>query len=135
MILIVGGEGSGKRSWARQLGYADEDMTETLTEDRPVVYHVERLVAQAPEATDEMLGVLLSRQVVICDEVGSGIIPIDPDQIRAREATGRLCILLAKRADKVVRMVCGIPTVIKDAGASGADECGGDTSGSGPSCG
>ena len=30
-----------------------------------------------------------------------------------REAAGRLCVLLAKDAEAVVRMVCGIPTIIK----------------------
>ena len=32
---------------------------------------------------------------------------------RGREAVGRLCVRLAQRAECVVRMVCGIPTVIK----------------------
>ena len=31
----------------------------------------------------------------------------------ARERAGRLCCLLAERADTVVRVFCGIPKVIK----------------------
>jgi len=49
----------------------------------------------------------------LCSEVGSGIIPTDRTERIAREATGRLCVLLAQRASCVVRMVCGVPTVIK----------------------
>ena len=60
-----------------------------------------------------MLPVLLQKEAVACCEVGSGVIPIQYGQRRAREATGRLCVLLAARAEKVVRLVSGIPTVIK----------------------
>ena len=33
----------------------------------------------------------------------------------AREAAGRLNCLLAKRADRVIRVFCGLPTVLKGA--------------------
>ena len=48
------------------------------------------------------------------DEVGCGVTPVDPRQRLAREQTGRLCAALAARAQKVVRVCCGIPTVIKE---------------------
>ena len=31
-----------------------------------------------------------------------------------REYTGRLCTALAEQADRVVRLFCGIPTIIKE---------------------
>ena len=44
MVLIVGGEGSGKRSLARSLGFSPEDMADGVLDEKPVVYHVEKMV-------------------------------------------------------------------------------------------
>ena len=41
------------------------------------------------------------------------MVPIDPAQRAAREAAGRLACLLAERADCVVQIFCGLPTVLK----------------------
>lgn len=50
---------------------------------------------------------------MICNEVGCGLVPVDPAEREARERTGRLCIQLAQKADRVVRVVCGVGTAIK----------------------
>ncbi len=113
MILIIGGEGSGKRSFARTLGYGDADMAEACLDARAVVFHTERLVFQDRAAADTLFEALRRKDVVICNEVGSGVIPVDTEERLGREAVGRLCVRLAGEADAVVRMVCGIPTVIK----------------------
>lgn len=113
MILIVGGEGAGKRTYAKSLGYTDDDMADGVLDNRPVIYHTERLVFAGPEGADELLEPLREKEVVICCEVGSGVIPVDWRERRGREQTGRLCVRLAKEAETVVRLVCGIPTAIK----------------------
>lgn len=113
MILIIGGESSGKREFARTLGYTNADMADAVLDARPVLYHLERMVFAQPEAAGELLEQLRGKEVVICDEVGSGIIPVDRMERLGREAASRLCVLLAKEASAVVRLVCGIPTVIK----------------------
>lgn len=113
MLLIVGGEGSGKRSFARTLGYSQQDMADAVLDARPVLYHLEQMVFADPECTDTLLGELVNKEVVICNEVGSGVIPADRAERVGREATGRLCVLLAQKADCVVRMVSGLPMVIK----------------------
>ncbi len=41
------------------------------------------------------------------------MVPIDPAERAARENAGRLACLLAARAECVVQMFCGIPTVLK----------------------
>lgn len=51
--------------------------------------------------------------VIISDEIGYGIVPIDAFEREYREAVGRQCCILAQRADKVVRVVSGIGMVIK----------------------
>lgn len=113
MLLIVGGEGSGKRSFAKTLGYSDLDMADAVLDDRPVLFHLEQMVFQDPGCTDALLPALEAKEVILCNEVGSGVIPVDRAERLGREATGRLCVLLAQRADCVVRMVSGLPMVIK----------------------
>ena len=51
--------------------------------------------------------------VVVCDEIGLGIVPLDPFERRWREATGRALCILAEGAERVTRVYCGIPQVIK----------------------
>lgn len=113
MLLIVGGEGSGKRTFARTLGYTDDNMADAVLDGNPVIFHLEQMVFADPECTDELLPALSGKEVIICNEVGSGVIPANRAERAGREATGRLCVLLAQRADCVVRMVSGLPMVIK----------------------
>ena len=115
MILILGGAASGKRTYLESLGYKPEDIADGVLDDRKVLYGLEKLVAADPEGAEGLLPVLLQKEAVVCCEVGSGVIPIRYEQRQAREATGRLCIQLAARAVKVVRLVAGIPIVIKGA--------------------
>jgi len=51
--------------------------------------------------------------VIICDEMGSGLVPIDAFQREYRDTVGKICCELAKKADTVTRVYCGIGTVIK----------------------
>jgi len=113
MILITGGEASGKRSFARALGYGGADMADGVLDVCPVVFHAERLAAETERPPEELADALAQKEVVICTEVGGGVIPLEREQRLAREAAGRLSVLLAQRADTVVRMVCGIPAAIK----------------------
>lgn len=113
MILVVGGEGSGKRSFAGSLGYSEQDMADAVLDSRPVMVHLERLVFQNPDRVDALFTALEGKEVVLCNEVGSGVMPVQDGECLGREATGRLCIRLAQRASCVVRMVCGLPMVIK----------------------
>jgi adenosyl cobinamide kinase/adenosyl cobinamide phosphate guanylyltransferase len=113
MVLIVGGEGSGKRTFAQSMGYTPAEMADGVVDERPVVFHLERMVFADPESIDDLLTQLVRKEVVICNEVGSGVMPVDWKERAGREATGRLCVRLAKQAECVVRMVSGLPTVIK----------------------
>ena len=113
MILIVGSAGSGKRSFVRSLGYTDAQIADAECSSLPVLAHLEQMVFANPDSADRLLPLLLQKEAVLCREVGSGVIPVDDAERAGREATGRLCILLAQQAECVIRMVCGIPTVIK----------------------
>ena len=114
MVLIIGGAGSGKRDYVMSLGYTEAEIADGFIDDRSVVYNLQNIVFDNPGLAPELLEQLLMKEVVVCDEVGSGIIPLTSRERKAREATGRLCIRLAKQAERVVRLVCGIPMVIKE---------------------
>ncbi len=116
MVLVIGGIASGKREYVKKyLGYTDEDMADAVLDDRPVVYNVQDIVFSGSVPDDVLLEKLLEKDVVICNEVGSGVVPAEKKERAAREAAGRLCVALAEKADKVVRLYCGIPLVIKGA--------------------
>ncbi len=99
MLFIMGPLYSGKRTFAAQFGgrqiYEVQDRAAEMTE----------LQALADE--------LAAYDVVTATEVGGGIVPIDPAERARREAAGRLACLLAARADCVVQMFCGLPTILK----------------------
>ena len=63
----------------------------------------ERLISQNPKL------------VIVSQEVGYGVVPVDAFDRKYREAVGRVCTKLAAYSQKVTRVVCGIGTVIKDA--------------------
>ena len=76
------------------------------------VWDVEQMVSGCTDL-EKLADQLAEKQVVIASEIGGGVVPVDPEQRAGREAAGRLGCLLAARADTVIRVFCGIPTVIK----------------------
>lgn len=51
--------------------------------------------------------------IIISDEIGNGIVPVDAWEREYRERVGRLLIDLAKEAEEVERVICGIGQRIK----------------------
>lgn len=51
--------------------------------------------------------------VIISDEIGNGIIPMEAFEREYRERTGRILVELAKKAEAVERVICGIGQKIK----------------------
>lgn len=51
--------------------------------------------------------------IIISDEIGNGIVPVDAAQREWREKTGRLLVELAGQAEEVERILCGISQKIK----------------------
>lgn len=107
MIFITGPLFSGKRAAAMKLLNCDEATLKTRC-----VCDAQELAARRDDL--ETLADELARyDAVIATEVGSGVVPLDPEERAARERAGRLNCLLAARAGTVVRVFCGIPKVIK----------------------
>ena len=76
------------------------------------VLDVESLAAKTADL-EALADELAMHKIVIASETGGGIVPIDPAERKAREAAGRLSCLLAQRAETVVRVVCGLPQILK----------------------
>ena len=99
MIFITGPLYSGKHTFAQNFPGTR-------------IAEVQQLAAQA-EDLEALADELSAYDLVIATEVGGGVVPVDPAERAAREAAGRLACLLAARADCVVQLFCGIPTVLK----------------------
>ncbi len=113
MILVTGGIASGKRTYVRSLGYAESQMSSHVASEAPVLVGLEELLREG-EPTEADLRALMSKDVVVCCEVGQGVVPMEGQERVWRERVGRTCTALAQDATRVVRMVCGIPVVIKE---------------------
>ena len=113
-ILIIGAMASGKREYVTQtLGYAEAAIADGLLDDRPVLLNLQSLVRQNLGEYMGLLPELLQKEVVVCNETGSGVIPASREDTAWRESTGRLCNALAEEASQVIRLVCGLPTTLK----------------------
>ena len=113
MILVVGGRASGKRTYISGLGFSPDDMADGVFDEKPVLLNLQDLLRNDLRDPEEIAALLADKQVVSCCEVGNGIVPLDPAERAWRETVGRTSNLLAEHADTVVRMVCGIPQILK----------------------
>lgn len=113
MVLILGGLGAGKREYARSLGYTDADMSPDPGSAAPVLLELEEAVRADPYGSGSLVDLLCQKELVLCREVGCGVVPLSSEERRYREAVGRLCVLLAQRAESVVRVVAGLPMALK----------------------
>ena len=126
MILIVGGAFQGKLDYACRLtGYKKEDFLDggTCLEDaafgaKGIRHFHEYIKNRMKEGRDcqELAEKLLMENpdvVIITNELGYGIVPLDPFDRNWRETVGRVCTGLAKGAERVDRVVCGLGMVLK----------------------
>ena len=103
MIFITGPLYSGKRTFAQTLPGNNLKM-------RADVQNLAADAADLPALADRLAS---EYDILIATEVGGGVVLMDANERADREAAGRLACLLAARADCVVQMFCGIPTVLK----------------------
>ena len=113
MILVTGGVASGKRTYLRMLGYGDRDMSANVDDGCPVLLDAQELVRGVVDTAALAERLAESKQAVAVVEVGSGIVPLDPEDRAWRDRAGALARELAARSDTAVRMVCGIPVALK----------------------
>lgn len=139
MKLIIGGLAQGKLHYVLQKeeneqciifdgvlpeeGQIQEARKEAGSEEKTLIinhFHhvVERELAEnrTPEELEVDVMEFVEKHpevILICDEIGNGIVPVDAFERFYREQTGRILIRLAQKADEVVRVLCGIGQRIK----------------------
>ena len=124
MILIIGGAYQGKLDYAKAaFSLAPEDIfTCTGTEidfSKPCVYALEEFCyACIQREMDPIAYVQEHREdwqnsILICNDLSSGVVPIDPVQRQWRHVRGRLCQYLASEARQVSRIFCGLEQRLK----------------------
>lgn len=127
MYLITGGAYQGKTDYTVSTFRIDE---RNIADGKTVVieeinkflciknFHilVKRMI-KAGKTSEEMKIIVDSldeNTIIITDEIGNGIVPINRFERNWREQTGRLCCYIASISRKVIRLSGGIPVIIKD---------------------
>lgn len=124
MRMIIGGAFQGKMEYAQKeypgirwvdgAACSEEELLQCEG-----VYHFHLYIRKAMEKYEEMrlFADRIIREnpqiVIITDEIGYGLVPIDVFERRYREETGRICTRLAAFSERVDRVVCGIGLPIK----------------------
>ena len=126
MKMIIGGAFQGKTLLAKKT-YPDIDWVNGADADWEMIASAQGILCFHEFIRKEMKNgndiselaerlIQVNPQVVlVSDEVGYGVVPIDAFDRAYREAVGRVCTKLAAYSTQVTRVVCGIGTVIKDA--------------------
>lgn len=118
MILIIGGRGQGKLNYVRNRYKSEKIACELIKAD--VIYGLHDIIKKLlSDGKDPLMEVLRHTEdnphtIYICDEVGCGVVPVDPDERQWRESVGRVCVEIASRADRVERVFCGLAMTLKN---------------------
>jgi adenosyl cobinamide kinase/adenosyl cobinamide phosphate guanylyltransferase len=126
MILIFGGAYQGKLDYAlKRFNFTLEDVYKCsdenacMPEKKKVIYEIDKwilaLVKADIDATEPVRRFIdcSADEVVICNDISCGIVPLDPVMRKWREAVGRSLAALSHKSSEVVRLFCGIPARIK----------------------
>lgn len=108
MILVTGGLGSGRHKFVRQ-HFAGRDCFEF----GPAQARESLAAGVDPSEAAQQLFKRHPDAVIITQEVGCGIVPMDAEERAWREALGRAACALARKSETVILMTAGIGTAIK----------------------
>lgn len=125
MMLVTGGCFQGKTQYACEtFGISEEEAAdgavcpmEELYRTK-LLYHfheyIRRMMKAGQEFSVERLKQENPKVILVTNELGCGVVPVDQFDRAYREKTGRICCQIAREAVQVHRVVCGIGTVMKD---------------------
>lgn len=115
MILIIGGAFQGKQEYARKLWQEKGKKGTVLPELLPVIREMAEHGASREDA-GAWAGQLAkehSGDILILEEVGYGIVPMEAKDRLFREMVGTVGQVLAANADEVYRVSCGLGMKLK----------------------
>lgn len=125
MILVFGGSFNGKLDFVlKEFNLSREDVffckDEKLNLHKKVVCGLQEFTYQCIlnkinplESLKENIDKLKDK-IIICDDISSGVVPIDKTERVWRESTGKSLQWLTKESDKVYRVFFGISKVVKN---------------------
>ena len=122
MIMITGGAFQGKTEhMKKRFSLPDDEIADgssceisELTQSRFIRHYELAVKRMLAEHIDPLVFTKsLDCEAVEINEIGCGIIPLEKSERELRELTGRVGCILAEKSTEVVRVCCGIPTVIK----------------------
>lgn len=132
MILVIGGSNQGKLAWVKErYGFTDEEIAFGKMLDvqpgKPLnlegckaMYGLHKVMLQTVEWSDADRKALVDQLlhlpedfVVICKEIGLGLVPVEQAGREYRETVGRACCDLAAASSEVWRVFCGLGQQIK----------------------
>lgn len=126
MVFVTGGNSQGKLDFVKGSFHVSEndiaDGADCAFEeafDKPVLNRLHLLVKRMMDAgaePDELINKGVKQNpgiIILCDELGCGIVPLKKEDRDLREKVGRLQCNLAGKASAVYRVCCGIGTLIK----------------------
>lgn len=117
MIVIVGGRGQGKLDFALELSgektYADGEVCDFLhIADNKVIYNYHLFIKRNCCDYEKLINPG-DDKIIVLNEIGSTVVPISKEERDYIDLVGKVGRELTKKADKVYRLFCGIPTRIK----------------------
>lgn len=122
MIFVSGGSFSGKEDFVFEKfdlkNKAVCSGKDVLLEDIfsfDVIFEFQELIRRFYDVPDleKILTEKTNFEIIVCDEVGLGIVPVLKKERDFRELVGRIGCYIAQNADTVVYVTMGIPKVIK----------------------
>ena len=103
MKLVIGGNAQGKLNYVLSKYHLQEEMVwDGVLPDHTVLQQRETMIMNH-----------FHLWIIISDEIGNGIVPLEPFEREYRERVGRILVRLAERAEEVERVICGIAQKIK----------------------
>lgn len=129
MILIIGGAYHNKLTYALKTynisaeemqNGADCNIDEAFS--KKGIYNLHLLIKRYVEQgllTGDNYNYIIEKitssniEIIICDETGSGIIPLDRSEREYRDTVGKIVSIIGEKACKVVRIYYGIPSILK----------------------
>ena len=128
MKMIIGGAYQGKLAYAKeqnpQVSWTDGEQCEKDDIfEAEGIFQFEKYIQRMIEKEDwsEQEAVSFAEKlagsnpdlIIVTQEVGYGLVPVDAFERKYRELTGRICTVLSAKSDQVDRVICGIGMTIK----------------------
>ena len=126
MILIFGGNYQGKLAYAMtRFQTTENDVYRCssdnvkIPENKKIIYEIDKWVLAMVKDDIDVEKAMKQfidnnrNAIVICNDISCGVVPLDPELRKWREAVGRSLAMMAGMSDEVIRLFCSIPARLK----------------------